>query len=270
MLAFPALTDKGLLLIPALLGALMLAATGAPPHGAHGAATGEPSSARPVPLFGNLGSHHHVITTGSDKAQQYFDQGLRLVFGFNHDEAEHAFLEAARLDPGCAMAFWGIALALGPNINLSLDPERNARAYDAIQKARTLSAQASEPEAAYIRALGTRYSLDPDANRTALDRTYAKAMGELSRHYPDDLDAATLYAESLMDLRPWKHWNKDGTPAEETEEIVSVLESVLKRDPLHPGANPICRPDSWSPNSMLQRSAGRVCWSCSALPYSPQ
>ncbi|HEV8700646.1 MAG TPA: hypothetical protein VGV60_05170 [Candidatus Polarisedimenticolia bacterium] len=237
------MTDKGLLLIPALLGALTPAATGAPSHGAHGAATGGPPPAvaappaTTVPLLGNLGSHHHVIATGSDKAQQYFDQGLRLVFGFNHDEAEHAFLEAARLDPDCAMAFWGVALALGPNINLSLDPERNARAYDAIQTARTLSAQASEPEAAYIRALGARYSLDPAADRAVLDRAYAKAMGELSRRYPDDLDAATLYAESLMDLRPWKHWNKDGTPAEETEEIVSVLESVLKRDPLHPGAN---------------------------------
>lgn len=231
------MTGHGIPPTAVLLATLTLAAAGAPAHAPHEAAPGAPPAARAVPLFGHLGSQHHVVSTGSDEAQRYFDQGLSLVFGFNHDEAVRAFLEATRLDPECAMAFWGIALALGPNINMALDEEHNARAYEAIQKATLLSAQASEPEVAYIRALATRYSIDPGADRAALDRAYAKAMGDLSRRYPDDLDAATLYAESLMDLRPWQLWDKDGTPAEETGEIVSVLESVLKRDPMHTGAN---------------------------------
>ena len=214
------MTDKGPRLIAMLLAALV-----------------HPPAAAAVPLFDNLGSHHHVVATGSDQAQQFFDQGLRLVFAFNHDEAERSFREAARIDPGCAMAWWGVALALGPNINMAMDADHNARAYEAIRKAMALSAQASEPDAAYIRALSTRYSLDPGADRAALDRAYAEAMRDLSRRYPGDLDAATLYAESLMDLRPWRLWDRDGTPAEGTPEIVSVLESVLKRDPMHPGAN---------------------------------
>ena len=221
-----------------MLSGTAFAATRGDRHpGNAGAAQKEMAPSPAVPLFDNLGAHHHVITTGSDQAQRYFDQGLRLVFGFNHDEAERAFLEAARLDPECAMAFWGVALTLGPNINMPTDPERNARAHEATRKAQELSGRASAPEAAYIRALAARYSPDSAADRTALDRAYAQAMAELSRRYPDDLDAATLYAESLMDLRPWRLWNKDGTPAEGTEEIVSVLESVLKRDPAHPGAN---------------------------------
>lgn len=221
-----------------LLSGAAFAATRCDRHpGDAGAALKETSPSPAVPLFDDLGPHHHVITTGSGQAQRYFDQGLRLVFGFNHDEAERAFLEAARLDPECAMAFWGVALTLGPNINMPIDPERNTRAHEAIGKAQELSGRASAPEAAYIRALAARYAPDPAADRAALDRAYAQAMAELSRRYPDDLDAATLYAESLMDLRPWRLWNKDGTPAKGTEEIVSVLESVLERDPAHPGAN---------------------------------
>ena len=190
-----------------------------------------------VPLFDDLGSHHHAVTTPNEMAQKYFDQGLRLVYGFNHDEAERAFRETARLDPKCAMAWWGVALALGPNINLPLDPERNQRAIDAVQKAQSLLSNASEPERAYVAAIAKRYSADPKADRVKLDREYGSAMKELSQHYPEDNDAAVLYAESLMDLKPWQLWTADGRPREGTEEILKTLESVLAREPNHPGAN---------------------------------
>ena len=190
-----------------------------------------------VPLFDDLGTHHHAVSTKNEQAQKYFDQGLRLTFGFNHDEAERAFREAARLDPNLAMAWWGVANALGPNINLPLDDERNKRALDAVAKAKALIANASESERAYIEAVAIRYSADPAAKRVDLDHAYAKAMGEVYKRFPEDPDAATLYAESLMDLKPWQLWTSDGKPREETLEILQVLEGVLKRDPNHPGAN---------------------------------
>jgi len=202
------------------------------------ACTRQPESSAPaVPLFEDLGSHHHTVTTSSEAAQKYFDQGLRLIYGFNHDEAERAFRQAARLDPRCAMAWWGVAYALGPNYNLSMNPEQNAKAVDAVQKAQSLQSNASEPERAYIAAIATRYSADPNAGRSGLDAAYGRAMKELSQKYPEDNDAAVLYAESLMDLKPWQLWTSDGKPAEGTEEIVRVLEQVLARDPNHPGAN---------------------------------
>jgi tetratricopeptide (TPR) repeat protein len=187
-------------------------------------------------LFKNLGTHHHPVTTSSPKAQQYFDQGLRLVYAFNHDEATRAFKEAARLDPNCAMAYWGIALTLGPNYNLPTDQERAKAAYEATQKALSLASQVSEPERAYIEAIAKRYAATLDGDRKALDIAYADAMREVSKRYPDDLDAATLFAESLMNLRPWDLWTLDGQPQPGTEEIVSTLELVLKRNPNHPGA----------------------------------
>ena len=190
-----------------------------------------------VPLFDNLGTHHHTVTTKSPSAQRYFDQGLRLVYAFNHDEAVRAFKEAARLDPHCAMAYWGIGLALGPNYNLLLDEERNKAAYAATQKAIKLAPKVSAPERAYIAALAKRYSLAPDADRKALDLAYADAMREVARSYPDDTDAATLFAEAMMDLRPWALWTLDGQPQPGTLEIVATLEEVLKKDPMHPGAN---------------------------------
>ena len=190
-----------------------------------------------VPLFDNLGTHHHKITTKVPLAQRYFDQGLRLVYAFNHEEAVRAFKEAARLDPNCAMAYWGVGLALGPNYNLPLDPERNRAAYAATQKAVKFAPKASAAERAYIAALTKRYSLAPDADRKALDQAYADAMREVAHTYPDDTDAATLFAESLMDLRPWALWTLDGQPQPGTLEIVATLEAVLKKDPMHPGAN---------------------------------
>lgn len=187
-------------------------------------------------LISGLGTLHHPVTTTNVEAQRFFNQGLALVFAFNHDEAVRSFTRAAELDPKLAMAHWGVALALGPNINLDVDPAREKAAYDAVQKAVSLQANASETERAYIAVLAKRYSNDPKADLKKLDLEYKHAMSELVKQYPDDLDAAVLYAESSMDLRPWKLWTPDGKPAPGTEEIVGILESVLRRNPNHPGA----------------------------------
>lgn len=195
------------------------------------------AQSKPVALMPGLGQHHHLISTKSPEAQRFFDQGLTLVFGFNHEEAARSFRRAAELDPQAAMPYWGVALALGPCINLDVDPPHEKAAYEAVQTAMSLSPHATENERAYIQALATRYSADPGVNLRKLDADYAHAMRNLSGHYPDDLDAATLYAESLMDLHPWKLWTLGGRPAEGTEEILSVLESVLRREPNHIGAN---------------------------------
>jgi tetratricopeptide (TPR) repeat protein len=194
------------------------------------------SDAKPATMMAGMGSHHHPVSTSKPEAQKFFDQGLSFVYAFNHDEAIRSFKRAAELDPQLAMAYWGIALALGPNINLDVDPEREKAAYEATQKALSLAAVAPENERAYIEALSHRYSIDPKADLKKLAVDYKNAMGELVKRYPDDLDAATLFAESAMDLRPWKFWSSDGKPAEGTEEIVATLESVLRRDPNHIGA----------------------------------
>jgi tetratricopeptide (TPR) repeat protein len=191
----------------------------------------------PPRLMSGLGEVHHPVSTKNRQAQQFFDQGLKLVYGFNHDEARKSFRHAADLDPRLAMAWWGVALTLGPNYNLPVDPEREKAGYDAVQRAITLKENASEPERAYIDALAVRYSNDPKTDLHALDRTYKEAMSKLAARYPDDLDAATLYAESAMNLHPWQLWFADGKPNDGTEQIVATLESVLKRDPNHLGAN---------------------------------
>jgi len=188
-------------------------------------------------LISGLGEVHHPVSTKNREAQQFFDQGLKLIYAFNHDEAQRSFQRAADLDPNLAMAWWGIALTLGPNYNLPVDPEREKVGYDAVQHALALQENASEPERAYINALTVRYSNDPHVDLHALDVAYKEAMSKLAARYPDDLDAATLYAESAMNLNPWRLWTADGKPAQGTEEIVWVLESVLKRDPNHIGAN---------------------------------
>jgi tetratricopeptide (TPR) repeat protein len=188
-------------------------------------------------LMSGLGDVHHPVSTKNRQAQQYFDQGLKLVYAFNHDEARRAFEHAAQLDPKLAMAWWGVALTLGPNYNLPVDPEREKAGYEAVQRALALQDNASEPERAYINALAVRYSNDPHVDLHALDVAYKEAMTKLATRCPDDLDAATLLAESMMNLNPWRLWGKDGKPAEGTEQIVWVLESVLKRDPNHVGAN---------------------------------
>jgi tetratricopeptide (TPR) repeat protein len=195
------------------------------------------AQSNPAGLIPGIGQLHHAISTKNPEAQRFFDQGLTLVFAFNHEEAARSFRRAAELDPQSAMPYWGVALALGPCINLDVDPPHEKAAYEAVQKAIALSSGVGEIERAYIQALAKRYSADPGVNLRKLDADYAHAMGELSKRYPDDLDAATLYAESLMDLHPWKLWSLDGRPAEGTNEIVAVLESVLRRDPNHIGAN---------------------------------
>ena len=194
---------------------------------------GEPS----VPLYTDLGTHTHPITTKSPLAQAYFDQGLRLVYGFNHHEARRAFEQAARLDPDAAMPWWGIAYVLGPNYNLPVDPSVNGDAWAAVLDAQKRAGYASASEQAYIAAIATRYTAAAPEDRKPLDEAYAAAMGNVSKQFPDDLDAATLHAEALMDLHPWDLWTHEGQPKPGTEEIVTVLESVLRRDPNHPGAN---------------------------------
>jgi tetratricopeptide (TPR) repeat protein len=162
---------------------------------------------------------------------------MRLLYGFNHDEAERSFREAARLDPACAICWWGVAIVLGPNINLPIDPERNTRAVEAVVKAKALSVKASPVERELILALMNRYTADPAADRAQLDLAYADAMRGVRTKFPKDDDVAVLFAEAMMDLRPWKFWSPDGTPAEGTLEIVATLEEVLARNPQHPGAN---------------------------------
>src|SRR5437773_2944175 len=199
-----------------------------------------PATINPAPspkLLPGLGDVHHPVSTKNSRAQQFFDQGLKLVFGFNHDEARKSFQRAAELDPKLAMAWWGVSLTLGPNYNLPVDLEREKAGYDAAQRAVALKPNASESERAYIDAVAVRYSNDPKADLHQLDVIYKDAMSKLAARYPDDLDAVTLYAESAMNLNPWKLWTADGKPAEGTEEIVRVLESVLKHDPNHLGAN---------------------------------
>jgi tetratricopeptide (TPR) repeat protein len=187
-----------------------------------------------APGFGEV---HHPVKTGSPAAQHMFNQGLALDYGFNHNQAEKCFQRAAELDPKMAMAYWGIALVVGPNYNLPIDAEREHQAYEAIQKARQLAANGPPAERAYIEALSKRYSSESTANYHQLDLDYNNAMRELVKQYPDDLDAATLFAESGMNLRPWLLWDHDGNPEPGTQEIVATLESVLRRDPNHIGAN---------------------------------
>jgi tetratricopeptide (TPR) repeat protein len=202
---------------------------------AHGAHAQSVDGARPV-LYNTLGSYSYKITTNSAEAQRWFDQGLRLVYGFNHHEAQRAFREAARLDPSCAMCFWGIAITEGSNYNDPTNAEREKKAATAAQEAVRLSGGAKPSERAMIQALAKRHSSDPAAKRETLDRAYADAMREVARQFPDDLEATTFFADSMMNLRPWNLWTADGAPQPGTEEIVATLEQVIAKNPNHPGA----------------------------------
>src|SRR4051812_22874793 len=178
-----------------------------------------------VPLFQGLGKHTRKVTTSSPVAQRYFDQGLAFVYGFNHDEAIRSFKQAAEIDPQCAMAHWGVALANGPHINNpAVDEAHTKAAWDALNHAREFVRQATPAEHALIDALTARYAMPPPADRKGLDQAYAEAMKQVRQAYPDDTDAAALYAEALMDLRPWDLWKGDGTPQPGTSEILSTLE----------------------------------------------
>jgi hypothetical protein len=191
----------------------------------------------PPQLLAGLGPKHHPITTQSPLAQRYFDQGLNLCFGFNHEAAIRAFEAALEIDPSCAMCEWGIAFALGPNINAPMAPETGPRAHAAAQRALAKSARASEREQAYIRAVAARYAAEPVEDRSALDRAYADAMRSVHQADPSDADAAALFAEALMDLSPWNYWMPDLEPRENTLEALAVLEAVLQARPDHIGAN---------------------------------
>jgi len=194
------------------------------------------AQSHPVMLVTGLGDLHHPVSTHNAEAQQFFDQGLRFIYAFNHDEAARSFQRAAELDPKLAMAWWGVAEAVGPNYNDPADPERFKRAHDAAQKGVDLSPNASASEQAYIQAMATRFPADPNSDLRKSAEQYRDAMRQVMRQFPDDLDAATLFAEAAMNLRPWGLWHQDGSPESGTEEILAILESVIKRDPNHLGA----------------------------------
>ncbi|MDE1177971.1 MAG: hypothetical protein PW789_15435 [Edaphobacter sp.] len=195
----------------------------------------EAPDGRAVPIVAGLGNSSHPIRTTSPQAQRYFNQGFDYIWAFNHDEARRSFQEAAQLDPKAAMPLWGVALAVGPNYNdIDIGHIRAQQAVAALSKARALAQTPAEHD--YIAALSTRYTGSGDSI-VVHGPEYAEAMKALAAKYPDDLDAATLYAESLMDLNPWKLWNPDGSPATHTTEIVTTLQAVIKKDPHHVGAN---------------------------------
>jgi tetratricopeptide (TPR) repeat protein len=187
-------------------------------------------------MLDGLGDHSMAVATRHPEAQRWFDQGLALTYGFNHDAAGRSFLRATEADPDCAMCWWGAALVLGPHVNAGMDPAYNLAAWERLQRATAAAQDGPARERAYIEALAARYVQDPPEDRSALDEAYAAAMAQLVREYPDDLDAATLYAEALMNLQPWDYWDEAGRPKGNTTQIVAVLESVMERNPDHPGA----------------------------------
>jgi tetratricopeptide (TPR) repeat protein len=210
-------------------------------HGAHGQRNLTLASiAKGAMKFDDLGTHHRVVTTSRPEAQEYFDQGLRLLYGFNHDEAARSFARAAMIDPACAMCFWGIAYALGPNYNVPMLPDRFAAAWDALGKAKAAAPRTTPVEQALIGALAVRYK-GPEPHDAAaqrpLNEAYAKAMRRVAMQFRADDDVQVLAAEAGMDVHPWKLWSKDGKPQPGTLEIVGYLETVLARNPKHPGAN---------------------------------
>lgn len=187
-------------------------------------------------LLEGLGNHRFAVTSSHPDVQRWFDQGLMLTYGFNHDAAERSFLKALALDPQCAMCWWGSSLVLGPHVNAAMDPAANAKAWDRLQKAVALAPRTSPREQGFIHALEARYAAAPPKDRRPLDEAYAEAVGKLAAQFPDDLDAAAFHAEALMDLQPWDYYDAELKPKGHTAQIVSVLESVLKRNPDHPGA----------------------------------
>lgn len=191
----------------------------------------------PGPLFDGLGNLHHPVTAKSKLTQRYFDQGFLLLYAFNHTEAIRSFRSAAKLDPQCAMAWWGVAYAYGPHVNKPMSKEDNDKAWEALQQALAHKSKATPHEQTYINALAKRYQAEPPEDRAPLDKAYAAAMREVVKEYPDDLDAQTMFAEALMDTMPWDYWLKDRSPKPETEEAIAALRYVMARNPNHPGAN---------------------------------
>jgi tetratricopeptide (TPR) repeat protein len=195
-----------------------------------------PAKAKSAALMTGYGNWHHPVSTKNAQAQAFFDQGLRQIYAFNHDEATRSFQRAAELDPKLAMAYWGVAESVGPNYNDPAGEDRFIKAHEAIAKAQALAADSSESDKAYIDALAKRFPADPKSDLRAALEQYRDAMRDVVKRFPDDLDAATLFAEAGMNLHPWGLWRPDGTPEEGTQEIVATLESVIRRDPNHLGA----------------------------------
>lgn len=187
-------------------------------------------------LLDGLGDYHFAITSAKPEVQRWFDQALMLTYGFNHDAAERSYLRATELDPDCAMCWWGAALVLGPHVNAAMDPANNAAAWTRLQKAIALAPKATPREQAFIRALSARYAEHPPEDRKPLDAAYVDATGKLAAEFPDDLDAATFHAEAMMDTQPWDYYDAKLQPKGHTADIVSTLESVMKRNPDHAGA----------------------------------
>jgi hypothetical protein len=208
-------------------------ATNQSAHDAHAPAAPAPRTA----LLGNLGSHHRPIKTSSPEAQRFFDEGLTLLYGFNHEESFKSFERAAALDPNAPMPHWGMSLALGTNINDIAPADRLKQGYAHLAEAEKRKANGSGVEQGLIAALAKRYDADASGDQMPREQAYSDAMAALSKQFPDDLDVATLYAESMMNLRPWKFYKADGTPSPDTDKIVGTLESVMTRNPMHPGAN---------------------------------
>jgi tetratricopeptide (TPR) repeat protein len=196
-----------------------------------------PPSQQPVPFYDGLSNYNSPISTLNPLTQRYFNQGLLLSYGFNHAEAARSFREAARLDPNCAMCYWGVALVLGPNINAPMEDNAISPAWEALQTATQLSAKATPRERDLIQALSLRYPKQPIQDRKPHDLAYAKAMRQVAQRYPTDLEVTTLFAEALMDTTPWDYWQDNGQPKPEGVEIIQTLEGVLKQNPNHPGAN---------------------------------
>lgn len=214
------------------------AAAPAAPTGALSAPAAEVAPEDGAKLYEGFGNYTRKVTTNSPEAQKWFDQGIQLLYGFNHDEAIRSFTRAAAVDPDCAMAWWGIAYANGLHINnQAMSAEKSKAAYAAAQEANARSAKASPVEQALIRAVVQRYAADPPENRRSLDEAYAAAMGEAWKAHSNDPDVGALYAESLMNLQPWDYWTTDGQPKGRIQEVVQVLEAVMAMRPDHPGAN---------------------------------
>jgi len=195
------------------------------------------SSGKKAPLFKGLEGINFPITTKSKEVQRYFDQGLMLSFGFNHAESARTFFEATRLDPKCAMSWWGFAYVLGPNYNSGMEKDNYQRAFDAVKKAKLYANSCTAKEKDLIEALTKRYSNDTTVVRTVLDSAYAVAMRKVYKKYPNDATIGSLFAESLMDMHPWNLWNKDGTAQPWTPEIMKVLKKCIQIEPKHAGAN---------------------------------
>jgi tetratricopeptide (TPR) repeat protein len=236
--AAPVLPPAAICRSPGFAGRLLLAQTEVSPMVRQAAP--DPAAAfenADPPLWDNLGTLSYKVTTKNPEAQKYFDQGLRLAYGFNHAEARRSFRKAQKLDPDCAMCFWGEALVLGPHVNMVMVDEAVAPAWAALTKAKALSSQAAPNEQALIEALSHRYVATPVKDRAPLDKAYAEAMGRAAKQFPDDIDILTLHAEALMDLSPWDYWKPGGVePNPQSVDIVPTLERVLAKDPNHAGA----------------------------------